>query len=316
MNKSDTIGKLATALVKAQACMKNASKGSINPHFKSRYADLPSVLEVVRSPLNENGLSLTGGISIGDNNVVEVEVMLLHESGEWLSATAKAVTKDTTPQAIGSATTYLRRYLTQTVCGIGSEDDDGETAQPRQGGAVHSATPKTMNEVRQAVVDPGQTHGKAIAALIAKGTTTEQAETIIAQVLKAAGKSSISEVNNADAFIAALLKKIPAKAPLVESPASFAKYVASKSRPSHLSPEDAARAVLAYLEANATNLDDLDEAGRKLLAEQLIEFHLPDIYPPAKTAKAAKKAPSNPVDYDPIVEQDVVGRSGRDETYD
>lgn len=301
MNKSDTIGKLAAALVKAQACMKNASKGSINPHFKSRYADLPSVLEVVRAPLNENGLSLTGGISIGDNNVVEVEVMLLHESGEWLSATAKAVTKDTTPQAIGSATTYLRRYLTQTVCGIGSEDDDGETAQPRNGTqtgqmghAPAKPIPTGIDQVRQALVDPSQTHSKAIAALIAKGATTEQAESIIAQVLRAAGKASIAEVNNADAFIAALLKKIPAKAPLVESPASFAKYVASKSRPSHLSPEDAARAVLAYLEANATNLDDLDEAGRKLLAEQLIEFHLPDIYPAPKTAKAAKKAPPEP----------------------
>ena len=335
MNKSESIGKLATALAAAQADFANPVKLATAKVTSSRgsysydYATLPDVLDLIRPTLHKHGLSLPNLIGSTEPDSIVVEAMLLHESGEWISTslrmkipekrTADGKAIPATPQDVFGLTTYARRYLNLGLCGIsGADDDDANVASNNTANITvrtGNAPAKSMNEVRQAVVDPGQTHSKAIAALIAKGTTTEQAETIIAQVLKAAGKSSISEVNNADAFISALLKKIPAKpdrlpathgsGPLVESPASFAKYVASKSRPSHLSPEDAARAVLAYLEANATNLDDLDEAGRKLLAEQLIEFHLADIYPdrlPAthgsglapKTAKAAKKAPPEP----------------------
>lgn len=43
MNKSESIGKLAEALSKAQGEMKGAIKDADNPYFKSKYADLASV---------------------------------------------------------------------------------------------------------------------------------------------------------------------------------------------------------------------------------------------------------------------------------
>ena len=43
--KSDKIDKLATALSKAQSEIKGAEKKSVNPFFKSGYADLHTVIE-------------------------------------------------------------------------------------------------------------------------------------------------------------------------------------------------------------------------------------------------------------------------------
>jgi hypothetical protein len=309
MNKSESIGKLATALAAAQADFANPVKLATAKVTSSRgsysydYATLPDVLDLIRPTLHKHGLSLPNLIGSTEPDSIVVEAMLLHESGEWISTslrmkipekrTADGKAIPATPQDVFGLTTYARRYLNLGLCGIsGADDDDANVASNNTANITvrtGNAPAKSMNEVRQAVVDPGQTHSKAIAALIAKGATTEQAETIIGQVLRAAGKSSISEVNNADAFIAALVKKLPpAKPPLVESPASFAKYVASKSRPSHLSPDDAARAVLAYLESVGANVEEMNEAERKLYADTLIEMNAQDMYPEPKTAKAAK----------------------------
>lgn len=308
MNKSDTIGKLATALAAAQADLANPVKlatakvTSARGSYSYDYATLPDVLDLIRPTLHKHGLSLPNLIGSSDLDSITVEAMLLHESGEYLSTSLrmKIPSKKSsdgkelpaTPQDIFGLTTYARRYLDLGLLGIsGADDDDANVASSNTANiTVRSTAPvKTMNEVRQAVVDPNHINIKAIATLTGKGATVEQAEQIIAQVLKAAGKSSISEVNNADAFIAALVKKLPPqKAPLVESPASFAKYVASKSRPSHLSPDDASRAVLAYLESVGANVEEMTEAERKLYADTLIEMNAQDMYPAPVTAKAAK----------------------------
>ena len=57
MNKSDQINHLATALCKAQSEMAGASKDASNPFFKSKYADLGSVIKAIKTPFANNGLS-------------------------------------------------------------------------------------------------------------------------------------------------------------------------------------------------------------------------------------------------------------------
>ena len=56
MNRSDSIGQLATALAKAQAKVHGASKDKTNPHLKSKYADLASIWDAARDAL---GLRVT-----------------------------------------------------------------------------------------------------------------------------------------------------------------------------------------------------------------------------------------------------------------
>ncbi len=130
MTTSEQINELAAALAKAQGVMNGAAKDSANPFFKSKYADLASVWEACRKPLTENGLSIIQSPS-ADGVKVSIETRLLHTSGQWIAGTVTTSAKEDTPQAIGSAITYLRRYALQSFAGVAPEDDDGEAAQGR-----------------------------------------------------------------------------------------------------------------------------------------------------------------------------------------
>ena len=135
---SPAIGKLASALAKAQALMRSAPKNRINPHFKSRYADLDAVSEAIRGPLSQHGLALLQPLSSnGDPRSVVITTVLVHESGEWLRSSLTLQAAQATPQAIGAAVTYGRRYSAAAIVGIASdEDDDGEAAEGRPAAAA------------------------------------------------------------------------------------------------------------------------------------------------------------------------------------
>lgn len=131
MDKSESIKNLAAALNKAQAEMSGAKKGAKNPFFKSKYADMNSVVDAVRIPFCENGLSYSQFPMMQDNKV-GVETILMHESGEWISSVLMLPMVKQDPQAAGSAITYARRYALQAIAGIPSEDDDGNAAVQKQ----------------------------------------------------------------------------------------------------------------------------------------------------------------------------------------
>lgn len=129
MNKSDSIKALAMALCKAQAEMTGAKKSSSNPFFKSSYADLKEVIEAVKLPFSNHGLSYVQ-FPIEDNGRIGIETILMHESGEFLSNSFTVQLTKQDAQGAGSAITYCRRYGLQAVAGIPSEDDDGNSASP------------------------------------------------------------------------------------------------------------------------------------------------------------------------------------------
>ena len=127
MNKSESIKNLALAMNKAQAEMGGAIKGAANPFFRSKYADLSSVVQAVKEPFANNGLSYVQ-FPIEEGGRIGVETILMHESGEYLSQSFTVhLAKQDAPQA-GSAITYCRRYALQSLAGIPSEDDDGNAA--------------------------------------------------------------------------------------------------------------------------------------------------------------------------------------------
>lgn len=121
------IGALAKALAAAQGEMGHALKDGKNPHYKSEFATLASVRDVVVGPLSKNGLALTQHPS-ADGSVVTVRTMLMHEAGGWIASEASATAKDAGPQSIGSTISYLRRYSLAALCGIAQADDDGHAA--------------------------------------------------------------------------------------------------------------------------------------------------------------------------------------------
>jgi hypothetical protein len=137
MNASEAINELATALAKAQASMGPAIKGARNPHFRSSYADLSSVVEAIREPFTSNGLAWVQAPSLdADTGLVTVTTRIVHSSGQWVEASVSAMPgrggkADLSPQAVGSCTTYLRRYGLQAMAGCPSADDDAESAMGR-----------------------------------------------------------------------------------------------------------------------------------------------------------------------------------------
>lgn len=143
MNKSESIKTIAPALLEAQKTMTFAKKDAKNPFFKSRYADLNSVLEACKGPLNSNGITVLQSHD-GDN----VETVLLHSSGEWMSSSTRiVVSKQNDPQALGSAISYARRYGLQSFVSLPAEDDDGEKAVARvvEADTVALSTTQAMN---------------------------------------------------------------------------------------------------------------------------------------------------------------------------
>lgn len=141
MNKSESIAGLAAALAKAQGQMKGAVKDSANPFFKSKYADLASVVEAIRVAFSSNGLSYIQTVEPSDQDEVRVETTILHSSGEWISCGVLSLpVSKSDAQGYGSALTYARRYSLSAATGVAPEDDDGNLAS--------SAKPKKTMDCR------------------------------------------------------------------------------------------------------------------------------------------------------------------------
>ena len=130
--KSSQIDKLATALAKAQAELEGAKKESVNPFFKSGYADLHAVIKSAFPHLSKYGLSVSQGNEIIQGAVC-VTTTLLHSSGQWMRSWLKIPVEKLTAQQIGTAVTYGRRYSMAAMVGIAQHDDDGQEVKQIQG---------------------------------------------------------------------------------------------------------------------------------------------------------------------------------------
>ncbi len=120
--------KLFAALAKAQAKIEGASKTNVNPHFRSKYADLASVWDACREALTSNGIAVIQRPVASESGSVAIETILAHESGEYITGTLSMRPTKADPQGIGSAITYARRYALASMVGVAPEDDDGNAA--------------------------------------------------------------------------------------------------------------------------------------------------------------------------------------------
>lgn len=141
---------LYAAIHKAQAKIETVRKNGENPHFKSKYATLDEVWETVRKAVNDAGLVVFCTIDPTTDGKKELTTHVAEvKSGEEISSSFPIVAQAATPQAVGSAMTYARRYtltaLLEIVTGDGA-DDDGEAA-------TNHNTPATKNPSASAAAD-------------------------------------------------------------------------------------------------------------------------------------------------------------------
>lgn len=123
--------KIAAAFVKAQMQFGKALKTSVNPHFKSKYADLSSCIDAVVGALNANGIGLMQRTYECKDGVM-VETIFVHESGEVMECGLLHVPASKhDAMGYGSALSYARRYSLLTASGLAPSDDDDGVAASR-----------------------------------------------------------------------------------------------------------------------------------------------------------------------------------------
>jgi hypothetical protein len=131
---SESIGAIAAALAKAQAELVNPEKSLVgtirSPLPRSdrtfRYAPLSSGLEIVRKSLSRHEIAALQSTTIDqDAGLVRLTTVLAHSSGEWVSSEwpVCSISETVSPQRMGAALTYARRYALFTLVGIAGEDD-------------------------------------------------------------------------------------------------------------------------------------------------------------------------------------------------
>lgn len=160
---------LYTSLAKFNQEVDKIAKDANNPMFRNNYATVDQIITEIRPILAKNGLSVIQipmNLNLNDGGEwVGVKTILLHESGQtlesdpfYLKAQAQKVDKNTgetsiTPQSLGSAITYARRYsLTSFLCLATGQDDDGNIAsghkqpqaQTQRQGSVSEAQMKRL----------------------------------------------------------------------------------------------------------------------------------------------------------------------------
>src|SRR3989344_2754051 len=111
MKTSTEITKITAAFLSAQKTIQSVIKDSTNPFFKSKYADLTSVIDACKDKLNAESIAILQPI-----DGMNVETILVHVSGEWFSSSTPIICKEqNNPQALGSAITYAKRYGLQSM---------------------------------------------------------------------------------------------------------------------------------------------------------------------------------------------------------
>jgi hypothetical protein len=128
MKTSNEINELAAAMSIAQGQMGAAYKNSSNPHFKSSFADLASISDVIKQPLSDNGLSVVQ-FPINNEQGVAITTRVMHKSGQWIEESFGIKPVKAGPQEYGSLISYFRRYALAAIFAIPQTDDDANAMQ-------------------------------------------------------------------------------------------------------------------------------------------------------------------------------------------
>lgn len=116
------------ALCAAQANMGKVTKGSVNPAFKSKYADLADVVSVAVPALTEQGIAMYHSV-IRDEHGTAMRTTLSHGATDThIHCDVPMIVDKQNMQGMKSATTYAKRIGLESVTGIAAEDDDGNAA--------------------------------------------------------------------------------------------------------------------------------------------------------------------------------------------
>ena len=128
-------GGLWAAVAAVQAEAPTLPKDKTNPHFKSRYTALDTIVELVGPLLEKHGLVWTT-LPAGTHDEPTLSYQLAHvETGESITGSMPLLLDKRNAQGMGSALTYARRYAVTAVLNLVADEDDDGTAAARTAAA-------------------------------------------------------------------------------------------------------------------------------------------------------------------------------------
>lgn len=131
-------------LLEFQKKVNAIKKDGKNPHFKSTYATLTQILSEVKPILSECGLLLTQPIK--DNKVCTI----IQDEKGIVTESSIDLPINMTPQQMGSAITYYRRYTLASLLALEIEEDDANLVSVKQA-QKPSVTEKTLGKMIEAI---------------------------------------------------------------------------------------------------------------------------------------------------------------------
>ena len=136
---------LASALMEFQAAVGPVFEDETNPHFKSRFASLASIMSTIRPHLRQHGLSVMQfPISAGDS--AGCRTIVMHQSGESLEQEFLVpIGAKVDPQKCIAAVSYARRACITGALALVTSSDldrDGEDLVERPAPLKPPRTPQ------------------------------------------------------------------------------------------------------------------------------------------------------------------------------
>ena len=173
---SESIGTIAAALARAQLELTNPEKSLVatlrppsprDPDRTFRYASLASGLDIVRKSLGRQEIATVQTTSIDkESGLVRLTTLLAHSSGEWMSSEWPVcpISEMASPQRMGAALTYARRYALFTLVGIAGEDDMDAPDLRVAPAADNGTSPSASNDAAERVT--GRNNGPAEGTIV------------------------------------------------------------------------------------------------------------------------------------------------------
>jgi hypothetical protein len=125
MTHSESISNIAKALSLFHIKVDTIKKDANNPFFKSTYASLSNILDSIKEPLMESGLSIA---QFPHKERTLITLLMHGESGEWIESFYEMTPVKDDPQGRGSVLTYQRRYALSAILLLNIDDDDDGNA--------------------------------------------------------------------------------------------------------------------------------------------------------------------------------------------
>lgn len=146
--------------------------------YSYSYLTLPQLSDVVRAVFARHELAFRQSVTTGENRVT-VTTTLIHRSGAcWTGEPLSVRAASLSPQDVGSASTYGRRYSLAALVGLSGADDDAASQRLRTSARTPDEppqpdyppndrpTPAALRELADALTDAGHDTPESMRAAV------------------------------------------------------------------------------------------------------------------------------------------------------